>query len=101
MIGFVINKISSGFLTLFGVVTVVFFLFNVLPGDPAQMILDQNATEVQLLKIKKKYGFDLPIGKQYAVYLNDLSPISLHSKNQEDFTYTIKTSTEVIGCFLF
>ena len=54
MIGFVINKISSGFLTLFGVVTVVFFLFNVLPGDPAQMILDQNATEVQLLKIKKK-----------------------------------------------
>ena len=62
-------------------------IFNVLPGDPAQMVLDQNATEVQLQKVKKKYGFDLPIGKQYLIYLNDLAPISFHSKNINDFTF--------------
>ena len=56
MVRFVIEKFISGILTLFGVATVVFFLFNVLPGDPAQMVLDQNATEQQLLKVKKNMG---------------------------------------------
>ena len=83
MLTFILEKIISGLLTLFGVATVVFFLFNVLPGDPAQMVLDQNATEVQLLKVKKKYGFDMPIGKQYLIYLNDLAPLSFHSKNPD------------------
>ena len=87
MLIFILEKIISGLLTLFGVATVVFFLFNVLPGDPAQMVLDQNATEVQLLKVKKKYGFDMPIGKQYLIYLNDLAPLSFHSKNPDDFTF--------------
>ena len=67
MFTFILEKIISGLLTLFGVATVVFFLFNVLPGDPAQMVLDQNATEVQLMKVKKKYGFDMPIGKHYLI----------------------------------
>ena len=71
MFSFLIKKIVSGILTLFGVATVVFFLFNVLPGDPAQMVLDQNATEIQLQKVKKKYGFDKSIGTQYIIYLND------------------------------
>ena len=87
MFTFILEKIISGLLTLFGVATVVFFLFNVLPGDPAQMVLDQNATEVQLMKVKKKYGFDMPIGKQYLIYLNDLAPLSFHSKNPTDFTF--------------
>lgn len=87
MLAFTLEKSISGLLTLFGVATIIFFLFNVLPGDPAQMVLDQNASEVQLTKVKKKYGFDMPIGKQYLIYLNDLSPVSLHSNNQNDFTF--------------
>ena len=75
------------FLTLFGVVTIVFFLFNVLPGDPAQMMLDQNEDSKQLEQIKKKYGFNLPILSQYLLYLNDLSPLSYHSVNSEDLSF--------------
>lgn len=99
MFSFLLEKLLSGLLTLFGVATVVFFLFNVLPGDPAQMVLDQNATEVQLQKVKKKYGFDLPIGKQYLIYLNDLAPISFHSKNTNDFTFY--SSQKYGGLILF
>ncbi|MGB2503077.1 MAG: ABC transporter permease, partial [Flavobacteriaceae bacterium] len=87
MLSFIFKKIIGGILTLFGVATVVFFLFYVLPGDPAQMVLDQNATEVQLMKVKKKYGFDLPIATQYLFYLNDLSPISFHSKDPENISF--------------
>jgi peptide/nickel transport system permease protein len=64
---------------LFGVVTVIFFLFNVLPGDPAQMMLGQNEDSEQLAIVKAKYGFDKPMSTQYFYYLNDLSPISVHS----------------------
>ena len=45
---------------MFGVVTVIFFLFNILPGDPAQMMLGQNQNSAQLDVVKKKYGFDKP-----------------------------------------
>ena len=58
-----------------------------LPGDPAQMMMGQNEDSEQLAIVKKKYGFDKPISTQYFYYLNDLSPISFHSKNPEDYTF--------------
>ena len=82
-----VKKISNMFLTLFGVVTIVFFLFNVLPGDPAQMMLDQNENTDQLMIIKKKYGFDKPISIQYLYYLNDLSPLSFHLNDPNNLSY--------------
>lgn len=81
-----LQKGSSGLLTLIGVATVVFFLFNVL-GDPAQMMLDQNASEAQRLKIQQKYGFDLPLHQQYFYFLNDISPLSIHSNKPDVLNY--------------
>ncbi|MGB1308406.1 MAG: ABC transporter permease [Oceanihabitans sp.] len=87
MIKYFLNKTFYALLTLFGVITVIFFLFNVLPGDPAQMMLGQNEDSEQLALVKQKYGFNKPISTQYLYYLNDLSPISFHSGNQNDYTY--------------
>ncbi len=87
MLGYLLNKLGYALLTLFGVVTVIFFLFNVLPGDPARMMLDQNEDSEQMAIIKKKYGFDKPMYEQYLLYLNDLSPISVHSANTEDYSH--------------
>ncbi|TJY37271.1 ABC transporter permease [Pontimicrobium aquaticum] len=87
MLNYFLNKAFYALLTLFGVVTVIFFLFNVLPGDPAQMMLGQNEDSEQLAIVKAKYGFDKPIATQYLYYLNDLSPVSFHSNNEDDYTY--------------
>ena len=87
MIQSYIYKAGYALLTLWGVVTVIFLLFNILPGDPAQMMLGQNESKEQLDIINKKYGFDKPLTTQYLYYLNDLSPISIHSRNARDFTY--------------
>ena len=87
MFNYILNKFFYGILTLFGVVTVIFFLFNVLPGDPARMMLDQREDSQQLMNIKKKYGFDKPVLTQYVYYLNDLSPISIHSNSEENYTF--------------
>jgi len=87
LLAYILDKIFYSLITMFGVVTVIFFLFNVLPGDPAQMMLGQNENSEQLNIVKKKYGFDKSLTKQYFLYLNDLSPISIHSKNDNDYSY--------------
>ena len=43
MLRYVGKRLLYGFLVLLGVVTLVFFLFNILPGDPARMMLGQHA----------------------------------------------------------
>ena len=87
MTKFIIKKITYSILVLWGVLTLVFFLFNVLPGDPARMMLDQREDSEQLMALKHKYGFDKSVSVQYFLYLNDLSPLSFHSKNKDAFHF--------------
>jgi|TARA_R110002020_G_scaffold63136_1_gene168296 peptide/nickel transport system permease protein len=84
---YVLQKIGYALLTLFGVVTVIFFLFTILPGDPARMMLGQNENAEQLANVKKKYGFDKPVSIQYLYYLNDLAPVSFHSTDPNNYTF--------------
>tara|TARA_A100001011_G_scaffold400396_1_gene514648 strand:+ start:15680 stop:16753 length:1074 start_codon:yes stop_codon:yes gene_type:complete len=84
---YVFNKIVQSILALFGVASLVFFLFTVLPGDPAQMMLDQNEGSEIIDVINLKFGFNLPLSDQYFYYLNDLSPISYHSKEINKFAH--------------
>ncbi len=86
MITFFANRFFNALLILFGVVSVVFFLFTILPGDPARMMLGQRDDDAQLKAISQKFAFDKPYHIQYLLYLNDLSLISIHSKASEDFT---------------
>lgn len=90
MANYILHKLGYALLTILGVATVIFMLFTILPGDPAQMMLGQNQSEEQLKNVRKKYGFDKPLATQYFYYLNDLSPISFHSQNKEDYTYLEK-----------
>lgn len=86
MIIYTLKKITYGILVLWGVLTLVFFLFNILPGDPARMMLDKREDSSQLAVIKHKYGFDRSLPEQYALYLNDVSPISIHYNSTTAFT---------------
>lgn len=63
------------------------------------MMLDQNENSEQLEKIRKKYGFDKPISTQYFYYLNDLSPLSFHSTNQDDYTYLSEDKYSAVKLF--
>lgn len=87
MISFIFKKIGYAILTLYGVVTVIFLLFYLIPGDPAQMMMGQNEDPKQLAVVRAKYGFDKPVSTQYLYYLNDLSPLSFHSTSPINFTY--------------
>jgi peptide/nickel transport system permease protein len=78
LIAIITKKLLYGFSVMWGVVTVVFLIFNLKPGDPAQMLLGQRATEEATRAIEKELGLDLPVTKQYMLYINDLSFLSIH-----------------------
>lgn len=83
-----------------GVVVVVFLLFNVLPGDPARMTLGQRADVSSLNAINKELGRDKPLYIQFFMYLNDLSPISLHeSKNEDAFMFLDEEKYDYVKIF--
>ena len=86
MFAYITKKISYGILVLWGVLTLVFFLFNILPGDPARMMLDKREDANQLAVIKQKYAFDRTVGEQYILYLNDVLPLSIHYNSTTAFT---------------
>ena len=83
MLSFLFRKIYYSFLVILGIITVVFILFNVIPADPAKMMLGDRDDAVQLEKIRKKYNLDKPIIERYFLYINNLSPISFHKYEDE------------------
>lgn len=85
---FILKKIGYGFLLMLGIITLVFFLFTVLPSDPARMIMGQRSDIETEAAIRKEMGLDLPVGIQYLAYLNDISPVSYHkTKDTESFFF--------------
>lgn len=83
MLSFILKRLYYGLLVLFGVVTLVFVLFNILPGDPARMMLGQRADMASVEAINKELGRDKPLLLQYAGFVNDLSPLSFHQKEND------------------
>lgn len=84
MFQFIIRRLFYGFLVLVGVLVVVFLLFNVLPGDPARMMLGQRADEESIKTINRDLGLDKPLFVQFIMYANDLSPISIHNESDKN-----------------
>ena len=84
----ILTQIGYAILVLYGVVSLVFLLFVILPGDPAQMLVGQRSDEATLENIRTEYGFNQPKGLQYLMYLNDLSPIGIVMYNTSRFAPT-------------
>ncbi len=102
MIRFILKRILYGLLLMLGVITLVFFLFTVLPSDPARMMMGQRSDIATEEAIRKEMGLDLPIGIQYLAYLNDLSPISWHkTKDSESFFYLDSSDYSYISVLQF
>lgn len=81
MIKFFLKKIVYGILVLLGVVILVFIMFQGF-GDPARMIVGQTGDKKTMDNIRKELYLDQPKWKQFVLYLNDVSPLCIHSKEE-------------------
>jgi len=76
---YLLRKLMYGILVLAGVVTVVFWMFQGF-GDPARLVMGQTGDSATISNIKKELYLDQPKWKQFLLYVNDVSPIAIHSK---------------------
>lgn len=69
MTAFVLKRLGFAVITLFAVLTIVFFIVRVLPGDPAMAILGDQASQSALEALRVRLGLDVPLYQQYFVFL--------------------------------
>ena len=81
MLRYLARRIRYSLLVLWGVVTLVFFLFNVLPGDPARLTMGQRSDLASIENARRDLNLDKPMFTRYVLYLNDLLPLSINGRN--------------------
>lgn len=97
MPAYIVRKLLYGILVLWGVATLVFFLFTIVPGDPVRMMLGQRADEKDVQAIREELGLNQSIGKQYLDYLNDLSFISFYKNYSSNCNDAQQYASNVSG----
>lgn len=88
MVNYTLKRIGVGLLTIFVLLTLVFFLMKILPGGPFDTDRVQDPRVMKL--IQEKYNLDKPAYMQYLLYLKDVA----HGDLGESFK---KTGTTVVS----
>jgi peptide/nickel transport system permease protein len=69
MVKYIVKRLLLLIPTIFGVITLVFFMIALSPGDPARVMLGERASAEQLEKLRVELGLDKPLLVQYGIYL--------------------------------
>jgi peptide/nickel transport system permease protein len=84
MLKFIASRLLSTAIVVFGVITLVFLLIHIVPGDPVEVMLGESAPTADREALRKALGLDQPLLTQFGQYLGKLARgdlgESLHSK---------------------
>jgi peptide/nickel transport system permease protein len=84
MLSYTIRRLLMVIPVLFGMTVIVFLIVHAIPGDPAQVMLGQQATKEAIEQLTKQLGLDRPLHLQYIEYIKNVVTgdlgISLHTK---------------------
>lgn len=78
---YLLKKTAYACLVMLGVTMLVFFMFQGF-GDPARLIVGQTGDKKTMDNIRKELYLDKPLWQQFLFYLNDVSPIAMHSAEE-------------------
>ena len=70
MLRYLVRRLLLTIPVLLGVATLVFALIHFIPGDPAQAILGEGATQEEVAQLRARLGLDRPLIVQYGAFLN-------------------------------
>lgn len=73
MLRHIIRRLLLAIPTLLVVVSLIFVIVRIVPGDPATAVLGDYASKDAVANLRKQLGIDEPIWKQYVHYMNDLA----------------------------
>jgi peptide/nickel transport system permease protein len=77
MTRFILRRMLLVVPSLFGLLVLTFVMLRVLPNDPSAALAGENATPAQIAAIRKAYGFDEPVWKQFLIYLKQVAQADL------------------------
>lgn len=66
---YLVRRVLLAVLTVWSVLTLVFIVMRLVPGDPALVVLGDNATEEALQNLRRQLGLDKPLPTQYLEFL--------------------------------
>jgi len=70
--GYIAKRVAFTVLTIFVIISINFFLFRVVPGDPVRLMLrSPKAGQEALAWLKKQFGLDKPLWMQYFIYIKE------------------------------
>lgn len=69
MLKYIVKRVLTSILTIWAVVTIVFFLVRMMPGGPFE---GEKITAEMKAVLNEKYGLDKPVGEQYTIYMKNL-----------------------------
>jgi glutathione transport system permease protein len=70
MTAFLVRRLGFAVVTLFAVLTLVFVLVRIVPGDPAQVILGDQASQEAIMALRDKLGLNQPMLTQYLTFIS-------------------------------
>jgi peptide/nickel transport system permease protein len=72
MARYLVRRLLLTLPVLFGVATLVFALIHLVPGDPAQSMLGEGASEEEVVQLRQRLGLDRPLLEQYRSFMTGL-----------------------------
>ncbi|HPB74545.1 MAG TPA: ABC transporter permease, partial [Chromatiaceae bacterium] len=77
MFSLLLTRLVSALVVVLGVCTLVFLLIHLVPGDPVEAMLGENAQVADREALRQALGLDRPLGEQYLAYLQRLARLDL------------------------
>lgn len=112
MIAYALKRLGFAVITLFLVLTSVFILVRVIPGDPAQVIVGEQASQSAIDAVRVKLGLDQPIPVQYVRFIGQIlagnlgesmithRPVTDEIANVLPYTAELTVASLVLGLIL-
>ncbi|MGI2328222.1 ABC transporter permease [Planococcus sp. YIM B11945] len=69
---FIFQRFLTSIIVLIGASAIAFVLLRVIPGDPAMLMLSENATDAEINQMREDMGLNLPIWVQYVDYMKQM-----------------------------
>ena len=66
---YIVKRLLLACITLLAVLTLIFFIVRIVPGDPARVVLGEQATPAAIDAMRARLGLDQPMWLQYARFL--------------------------------
>ena len=79
---YILRRLIQMIPVVVGITVITFVLIRAIPGDPAQTMLGEKATDAQIALYREKMGLNDPIYVQYFYYVRDLMKLDLGTSTQ-------------------